>query len=79
MNVRILATRVVHSILVCGWLILAAECGGASFKTLNSLTVTATPSTVKVGDAVVLKATAPLSDGTTLDVTARNGLYLTRH
>ena len=67
---RIPPTRVVHSILVCGLSILAAGCGGASFQAPNSLTVTATPSTIKVGGAVILKATVHLSDGTAPDVTA---------
>ena len=56
--------------LLCGSLILIAGCGNPSSQTLASLTVTATPSTLSVGGAAVLKAVAHLSDGTTQDVTA---------
>jgi hypothetical protein len=56
--------------LLCGLLILTAGCGSPSSQTLDSLTVTATPSSVPVGGASVLKAMAHLSDGTTQDVTA---------
>ena len=56
--------------LLCGLLILIAGCGSPSSQTLDSLTVTATPSTLSVGGAAVLKAVAHLSDGTTQDVTA---------
>ena len=56
--------------LLCGFLILIAGCGSPSSQTLDSLTVTATPSTLSVGGAAVLKAVAHLSDGTTQDVTA---------
>jgi hypothetical protein len=55
---------------LCGFLVLIAGCGNPSSQTLNSLTVTATPSTVPVGGAAILKAVAQLSDGTTRDVTA---------
>ena len=56
--------------LLCGFLILIAGCGSPSSQTLDSLTVTATPSSLSVGGAAVLKAVAHLSDGTTQDVTA---------
>jgi len=58
--------------LLCGFsvLILMAGCGSPSSQNLASLTVTATPSTLSVGGASVLKAVAHLSDGTTQDVTA---------
>src|SRR6201996_85406 len=56
--------------LLCGLLVLLAGCGSPSSQNLDSLTVTATPSTLSVGGASVLKAVAHLSDGTTQDVTA---------
>src|ERR1700723_4074870 len=57
--------------LLCGLLlILIAGCGSPSSQTLDSLTITATPSTVPVGGTAILKAVAHLSDGTTQDVTA---------
>src|SRR5580698_11301248 len=56
--------------LLCGLLVLLAGCGSPSSQTLDSLTVTATPTALSVGGAAVLKATAHLSDGTTQDVTA---------
>ena len=56
--------------LLCGFLILIAGCGSPSSQTLDSLTVSATPSSLSVGGAAVLKAVAHLSDGTTQDVTA---------
>ena len=56
--------------LLCGLLILVAGCGSPSSQSLDSLTVTATPATISVGGAAVLKAVAHLSDGTTQDVTA---------
>ena len=56
--------------LLCGFLALLAGCGSPSSQTLDSLTVTATPSTLSVGGAAVLKAVAHLSDGTTQEVTA---------
>ena len=56
--------------LVSGLLILMAGCGNPLPQNLVSMTVTATPSTVTVGGAAVLKAVAHLSDGTTQDVTA---------
>src|ERR1700722_10210951 len=58
--------------LLCGFLvlILMTGCSSPSSQTLDSLTVTATPSTLPVGGAAVLKAVAHLSDGTTQDVTA---------
>src|SRR3984885_8733814 len=55
--------------LLCGLLVLLAGCGSPSSQNLDSLTVTATPSTLSVGGASVLKAVAHLSDGTTQDVT----------
>jgi hypothetical protein len=56
--------------LLCGWLILAAGCSNPSSQSLDSLSISATPSAVTVGAAVTLHATAHLSDGTTQDVTA---------
>lgn len=56
--------------LLCGLLALLAGCSSPSSQSLDSLTVTATPSTLSVGGAAVLKAVAHLSDGTTQDVTA---------
>ena len=58
--------------LLCGFsvLILMTGCSSPSSQNLASLTVTATPSTLSVGGASVLKAVAHLSDGTTQDVTA---------
>ena len=56
--------------LLCVLSILIAGCSNPSSQNLASLTVTATPSTVSVGGASVLKATAHLSDGTTQDVTS---------
>ena len=67
---RIPPTRLVCSGSLCGLLMLITGCTNPSSQTLDSLTVTATPSTVSVGGAVVLKATAHLSDGTTQDVTS---------
>src|ERR1700728_2455549 len=67
---RILPMPQVCSGLLCGFLILMAGCGSPSSQNLDSLTVTATPSTVSVGGASILKAVAHLSDGTTQDVTA---------
>jgi O-glycosyl hydrolase len=56
--------------LLCGSLTFIAGCGNPSSQSLASLTVTATPSTLSVGGAAVLKAVAHLSDGTTQDATA---------
>jgi Bacterial Ig-like domain (group 2)/Chitobiase/beta-hexosaminidase C-terminal domain len=56
--------------LLCGLLVLLAGCGSPSSQTLDSLTVTATPTKLSVGGAAILKAVAHLSDGTTQDVTA---------
>src|SRR5580704_2740584 len=58
--------------LLCGFSVLASMtgCSSPSSQNLDSLTVTATPSTLSVGGAAVLKAVAHLSDGTTQDVTA---------
>jgi hypothetical protein len=56
--------------LLSGFLILLAGCSNPSSQTLTSMTVTATPSTLSVGGASVLKAVAHLSDGTTQDVTS---------
>ncbi len=66
--------RILHMPQVCSgvpfsFLILMAGCSSPSSQTLDSLTVTATPSTVAVGGASILKAVAHLSDGTTQDVT----------
>jgi hypothetical protein len=55
--------------LLCGLLVTVAGCGNPSSQTLASLTVTASPSSIPVGGAAVLKAVAHLSDGTTQDVT----------
>ena len=51
-------------------LVLMTGCSSPSSQTLDSLTLTATPASVPVGGASVLKAVAHLSDGTTQDVTA---------
>src|SRR5271155_1289501 len=67
---RIPPTPQVCSGLLGGLLILLAGCSSPSSQNLASLTVTATPSTLSVGGAAVLKAVAHLSDGTTQDVTA---------
>jgi Chitobiase/beta-hexosaminidase C-terminal domain/Bacterial Ig-like domain (group 2) len=67
---RILHMPHVCSGLLCSFVILMEGCSNPSSQTLVSLTVTATPSTVSVGGASVLKAVAHLSDGTTQDVTA---------
>jgi hypothetical protein len=56
--------------LLCGLLMALAGCGNPSSQTLDSLTVTATPSSIPVDGAAVLKAMAHLSDGTTQDGTA---------
>ena len=56
--------------LLCSLLILAAGCSNPSSQSLDSLSISATPSAVTVGSAVTLHATAHLSDGTTQDVTA---------
>ena len=56
--------------LLCGILIFMAGCSSPSSQSLDSLTVTASPSTISVGGASVLKAMAHLSDGTSQDVTA---------
>jgi Bacterial Ig-like domain (group 2) len=56
--------------LLCTMLILISGCSNPSSQTLDSLTITATPSTVSVGGATTLKAVAHLSDGTTQDVTS---------
>ena len=70
LQMRIPPMAQVCSGLLCSSLILSAGCGNPSSQTLASLTVTATPSTLSVGGAAVLKAVAHLSDGTTQDVTA---------
>src|ERR1700734_4231262 len=67
---RISPMSQVCSGLLCGLLVWLAGCGSPSSQNLDSLTVTATPSTLSVGGAAVLKAVAHLSDGTTQDVTA---------
>ena len=67
---RISPTPRVCSGLLCGLLILIAGCGSPSSQNLASLTVTATPSSVPVGGAAILKAVAHLTDGTTQDVTS---------
>jgi hypothetical protein len=55
--------------LLCSVFILASGCSNPSSQSLSSLSISATPSAVTVGDAVTLHATAHLSDGTTQDVT----------
>src|ERR1700722_2653096 len=67
---RISPMSQVCSGLLCGLLVWLAGCGSPSSQNLDSLTVTATPSTLSVGGAAILKAVAHLSDGTTQDVTA---------
>jgi Bacterial Ig-like domain (group 2) len=67
---RISPMSQVCSGLLCGVLVWLAGCGSPSSQNLDSLTVTATPSTLSVGGASILKAVAHLSDGTTQDVTA---------
>jgi hypothetical protein len=67
---RISPTSQVCSGLLCSLLILAAGCSNPSSQSLDSLSISATPSAVKVGGAVTLHATAHLSDGTTQDVTS---------
>ena len=67
---RISPTPRVCSGLLCGLLLSLAGCSNPSSQNLDSLTVTATPSSVPVGGSAVLKAVAHLSDGTTQDVTA---------
>jgi hypothetical protein len=62
---RIAPVARVCSGLLCGSVILVTGCGNPSSQTLASLTVTATPSTLNVGGAAVLKAVAHLADGTT--------------
>jgi hypothetical protein len=66
---RISPTSQVFLGLVCSLLILAG-CSNPSSQSLDSLSISATPSAVTVGAAVTLHATAHLSDGTTQDVTA---------
>jgi len=66
---RISPTSQVCLGLLCSWLILAAGCSNPSSQSLDSLSISATPSAVPVGAAVTLHATAHLSDGTTQDVT----------
>ncbi len=56
--------------LLCALLIVIAGCGNPSSQSLNSLSITATPSAVTVGGAVALHAVAHLSDGTTQDVSS---------
>ncbi|MGC2399498.1 MAG: Ig-like domain-containing protein, partial [Acidobacteriaceae bacterium] len=56
--------------LLASLLVLAAGCSNPPSQTLDSLTVSASPATVAVGGASVLKAMAHLSDGTTQDVSA---------
>jgi uncharacterized protein YjdB len=56
--------------LLCGSFILTAGCSNSSSPGLTFLSVTATPASVNVGDAVVLHAIVHLSNGTTQDVTS---------
>ena len=67
---RLPPTRLVCSKIFCGCLIVIAGCANPSSQTLSSLTAVATPSTINVGGAAALKATAHLSDGSTQDVTS---------
>src|SRR5580704_17901227 len=67
---RVSSTRAICSACLCFLLILISGCGTAPSLTLNSLSVAATPSTIKVGGAATLKAVAHLSDSTTEDVTS---------
>src|ERR1700734_1550857 len=67
---RISPMSQVCSGLLCGLLVWLAGCGSPSSQNLDSLTVTATPSSLSVGGAAALKAVAHLADGTTQDVTA---------
>ncbi len=67
---RISPVPQVCSGLLCGVLVLISGCSNPSSQSLDSLTVTATPSTLSVGGAAVMKAVAHLSDGTTQDVTS---------
>src|ERR1700761_4452772 len=67
---RITPASQVCSGLLRGLLVWLTGCGSPASQNLDSLTITATPSTLSVGGAAVLKATAHLSDGTTQDVTA---------
>lgn len=66
---RISPIAQVSSGLLCSLLILTAGCGNPSSQSLDSLSISATPSAVSVGGAVTLHATVHLSDGTTQDVT----------
>jgi Chitobiase/beta-hexosaminidase C-terminal domain/Bacterial Ig-like domain (group 2) len=56
--------------LLSGLLILAAGCSNPSSQSPTFLSVTATPATVSVGDAVILHAIVHFSSGTTQDVTS---------
>ena len=67
---RISPTSQVCLGLVCSLSILATGCSNPPSQSLDSLSISATPSAVTVGAAVTLHATAHLSDGTTQDVTA---------
>lgn len=67
---RISPTSQVCLGLLCSLLTLATGCSNPSSQSLDSLSISATPSAVTVGGAVTLHATAHLSDGTTQDVTA---------
>src|SRR5882757_8074067 len=67
---RVSSTRATCSACFCSLLILICGCGNPSSFTLNSLSVAASPSSIKVGGAATLKAVAHLSDGTTQDVTS---------
>ncbi len=67
---RISSTPRVCSAILSGCLILASGCGNPTSQSLQSLSITATPSSVSVGGSVVLQATAHLSDGSTQNVTS---------
>lgn len=67
---RVSSTRVTYSACLCSLLIPISGCGTSSSLTLNSLSVAAIPSSIKVGGTATLKAVAHLSDGTTEDVTS---------
>ena len=67
---RISPFRQVCAALAAGLSMFDAGCGNPASQSLVSLSVTATPNSLSVGGASVLKATAHLSDGTTQDVSS---------
>jgi hypothetical protein len=56
--------------LILSALLVLAGCSNPSSQSLVSLSVTASPASVSVGGASVMRATAHLSDGTTQDVSS---------